>query len=169
MSFASLESRFNALASRLQSPVLLLVRLGWGLQLVQTGWGKLTHLARTADYFASLNIPLPAVNAAAAGTCEFAGGLLLAVGLRARLAAVPIVATMAVALATAERETVLKVFSEPTAVLEATPFPFLLAALIVLVFGPGSIALDTVVDRLKPAQPASTSRRESAPRPAAGP
>ena len=29
---------------RLQSPLLLAIRLYWGWQFVQDGWGKLTHL-----------------------------------------------------------------------------------------------------------------------------
>jgi putative oxidoreductase len=55
-------ARFATLASYLQSPFLLVVRLYWGWQLVQSGWGKLHHLDKITDYFTSLNIPLPAVS-----------------------------------------------------------------------------------------------------------
>ena len=44
---------FDALAAHLQSPLLLVIRLYWGISFAQTGWGKLTHLDRTASFFAS--------------------------------------------------------------------------------------------------------------------
>ena len=46
-----------AAASSLQSPFLLLVRLYWGFQMTQTGWGKLHNLAKVAEFFTSLGIP----------------------------------------------------------------------------------------------------------------
>src|ERR1700729_328757 len=49
--------------SYLRSPFLLAVRLYWGWQFVQTGWGKLHSLAKVTDFFTSLNIPFPALNA----------------------------------------------------------------------------------------------------------
>ena len=50
-------------ASFLQSPVLLLMRLYWGWSFFQTGFGKLMNHERTTDFFTSLNIPLPGLNA----------------------------------------------------------------------------------------------------------
>jgi hypothetical protein len=69
--------RFAALASYLQSPFLLAVRLYWGWQLVQSGWGKLHHLDRVTDYFTSLNLPAPAFTAHFVSGLEWVGGLLL--------------------------------------------------------------------------------------------
>ena len=48
-----------AAACSLQSPFLLVVRLYWGFQMMQTGWGKLHNLAKVTDFFTSLGIPLP--------------------------------------------------------------------------------------------------------------
>jgi putative oxidoreductase len=45
----------------------------------------------------SMGIPMPALNAYLAAGAEFFGGLLLAVGLLTRLAAIPVVVTMMVA------------------------------------------------------------------------
>jgi uncharacterized membrane protein YphA (DoxX/SURF4 family) len=42
-----------------QAGFLLAVRLYWGIQFAQHGWGKLTHLNRTGHFFASLNLPVP--------------------------------------------------------------------------------------------------------------
>ncbi len=46
-------------SSPLQSVMLLAVRLYWGFQFAQTGWGKLHNLAKITGFFASLNIPFP--------------------------------------------------------------------------------------------------------------
>ncbi len=145
MQFRSLLARFDAVASGLQSPLLLIIRLYWGLSFAQTGWGKLMHLDKTAGFFASIDIPLPKLNAIAAGSTEFFGGLLLALGLFARPVAGPLVLTMIVAYATADREAVQAIFSEPDKFVTAAPFLFLLASLIVLVFGPGRFSFDALL------------------------
>ena len=57
--------RFFALLSKLQSPFLLAVRLYWGWQLAESGWGKLHNLAKVTEFFTSLNLPMPAQMAVA--------------------------------------------------------------------------------------------------------
>ena len=48
----------------LQSPLLLAVRLYWGWQFVQTGWGKMHNIVEITGFFASLNIPFPSAQCA---------------------------------------------------------------------------------------------------------
>lgn len=151
MQLRPLLAKFDSVASGLQSPLLLVIRLYWGLSFAQTGWGKLMNLDRTAGFFESIDIPLPKLNAIAAGSTEFLGGLLLALGLFARPAAVPLLFTMVVAYATAHREELAALFSEPDKFVTAAPFLFLLACLIVLVFGPGKLSLDAWFFRKTPA------------------
>src|SRR5215204_3096430 len=81
-------------ASSLRSPLLLVLRLYWGFSFFQTGFGKLGKLGQISDYFASLGIPLPGLNAALAGATECFGGLLLMVGFASRLTAIPLIITM---------------------------------------------------------------------------
>ena len=50
-------------ASSLQSLFLLAVRLYWGWQFMQAGWGKLHRMPQVIDFFAKLHIPAPAANA----------------------------------------------------------------------------------------------------------
>jgi len=126
----------------LQSPFLLAVRVCWGWQFFQTGRGKLGDLEKVAGFFADLHIPLPKVNALLAGSTECFGGLLLLVGLASRLTALPLIFTMIVAYATAEREALNVLFSNPDKFFSAAPFLFLFAALIVLIFGPGAFSAD---------------------------
>lgn len=139
--------KLDRAAVALQSPVLLIIRLYWGIAFAQTGWGKLMNLDRTAGFFESLGIPLPHLNAIAAGATEFFGGVLLALGLFARPAAVPLIFTMAVAYGTAHREELGQIFGNPDQFTGADPFLFLLASVIVLAFGPGRWSADAVISR----------------------
>ena len=147
MQLRPLLAKFDTVASFFQSPLLLVIRLYWGILFAQTGWGKLVNLSRTAGYFESLNIPMPKLNAIMAGSTECLGGALLALGLFARPAAVPLIGTMFVAYYTADREALLAITSNPDKFVSAAPFLFLLAALIVLVFGPGKLSLDALFGR----------------------
>jgi putative oxidoreductase len=140
-------AKFDSAASLLQSPLLLVIRLYWGLSFVQTGWGKLTHLEKTTAFFTDLGLPQPKLNAIAAGSTECLGGLLLALGLFARPAAMPLIFTMLVAYATADSEALHAVFHEPDKFVTAAPFLFLLAAVVVLAFGPGRLSLDALLSR----------------------
>lgn len=133
---------FDRLAVHLQSPLLFVLRAYWGWSFAQTGWGKLTHLDRTAEFFASLGLPAPTLNAIAAGATECFGGVLLFVGLFARPAALPLAFTMIVAYATADREAVQAIFSDTDKFTGAAPFLFLLVSVLVLAFGPGKWSLD---------------------------
>jgi len=151
MQLRPLLAKFDTLASLLQSPLLLVIRLYWGLSFTQTGWGKLTHLDKVTDFFTSLHLPAPRLNAIAAGSTECFGGLLLALGLFARPVAVPLAFTMLVAYATAESEALHALFSDPDKFVSAAPFLFLLASLTVLAFGPGRFSLDALLFR-KPAK-----------------
>ena len=150
MQFLSLTSRFEAAANFLQSPVLLVLRLFWGWQFVQTGWGKLMHLERTAGFFQGLGIPAPHLNAFMAGGTECLGGCLLVLGLYARLASVPLIATMLVAYVTAEKEALAAITSDPDKFTSAAPFLFLGTAIIVLGFGPGIFSVDRLLKRQQP-------------------
>jgi putative oxidoreductase len=147
MQLRPLLAKLDAVADFLQSPVLLVIRLYWGWAFVQTGWGKLTHLDRTAAFFESLHIPLPKVNAVLAGATEAGCGALLALGLFARPAAVPLIGVMAVAYATDDRDALFAIKSDPDKFVSAAPFLFLLASVIVLAFGPGKLALDALLGK----------------------
>src|SRR5262245_49569054 len=128
---------FLRTANLLQSPLLLLIRVYWGWQFWQSGWGKLSNIDRTVQYFASLGIPAPSLNAHFVALLEAGGGILLILGLGSRLIAFPLVIDMIVAYIAADREALSSIFSEPEKFYNASPFTFLLASLVVLIFGPG--------------------------------
>lgn len=134
-------------ASVLQSPFLLLVRLYWGWQFVQTGWGKLHRLGQVADFFSSLNIPAPAFSATFCSGLEFVGGILLILGLGSRLIGLLLTGNMSVAYWTSERDALMHVFSDPGKFYNADPYTFWFASLLVMIFGPGTFSLDYLIGR----------------------
>ncbi len=146
---ASLYARWTALLDCLRTPFLLAIRLYWGWSFVQTGWGKLAHPGQVAGYFQSLGIPFPQLNALLAGATETLGGLLLLLGLGARIVTVPLLFVLAVAYATAESDALKAIWTngDVDKFTAATPFLFALACLVVLLFGPGAWSLDAVLAR----------------------
>jgi putative oxidoreductase len=132
-----------AVASRFQSPLLLALRLYWGWQFFVDGKGKLLNLQKVTTYFGNdLHIPFPHFNALLASATECIGGLLLLAGLGSRLVALPLMFTMIIAYLTAESDKVKHIFSDPDKFVSADPFLYLLASVIILVFGPGVFSLD---------------------------
>ena len=129
----------------LQSPFLLAIRAYWGWQFLQSGIGKFSHIDKVVSFFTDLGIPAPTLNAYFNASLETVGGILLILGLASRLIAVPLLINMIVAYITADREALTSFFSEPSKFFAADPFPFLMVSLLVLIFGPGRLSLDTLI------------------------
>ena len=138
---------FATVTSALRSPLLLAIRLYWGFLFAQTGWGKLHNLERVTGYFTTLGIPFPHANAMFVAGLEFAGGILLILGLGSRLTGLLLTGDMVVAYLTADRAALLAIFSDPPKFFGADPFTFLFASLLILIIGPGSASLDALIAR----------------------
>lgn len=157
--------RFDKLTNYSQSPFLLVVRLYWGWQFAQSGWGKLHSIPRVTDFFASLNIPFPHANAVLVSNLEFFGGILLILGLASKLTGLVLTGNMLVAYITADREALGSIFSDPGKFYAADPYTFLFASLIMMLFGAGLFSVDAVIKkiaaerapRVRPTWPTSTS------------
>ena len=134
-------------ADSLQSPFLLFVRVYWGWQFVVDGWGKLHNLPKVIEYFGSLGLPAPGPTAYFVSILELVGGVLLALGLGGRLIALLLTANMTVAYITGDRAALLSIFSDPDKFSAAAPFTYLMASLIILIFGPGRFSLDYLIER----------------------
>lgn len=163
MSFArSILTRLPALRDSFQRPaydvLALALRLVFGWQFFLTGRGKLAHLERTTEFFSSLHIPAPGAHAVGIGLLECAGGLLLVLGAGTRVLSALLASTMLVALATAHRSEIIE--DGLDGLFAAAPFPYLLATAILIVAGPGRLALDGwLAPRLsRSCQPASSAR-----------
>jgi putative oxidoreductase len=140
--FTHLYGLLTTVASSLQSPLLLLIRIFWGWQFAESGWGKLHRLDKVTEFFTTLGIPAPAINAYFVTGLELIGGVLLLVGLGSRLVALLLAVDMIVAYITADREALFSIFSDPGKFYAAAPYTFLFASILILVFGPGRWSLD---------------------------
>lgn len=143
----------------LRSPLLLAIRLSWGWQFAEDGWGKLHNLDKVTNFFTSLNLPQPHMTAVLVSLIELVGGILLGLGLFTRLTALVLFVNMTVAYITAEPDAFKAIFTDPDKFSSATAYNYWFVSLILLIFGPGSLALDTLFGRVlklerdKPALP----------------
>lgn len=135
------------LLNYLQSPLLLAIRLYWGYQFAQSGWGKLHRLTQVTDFFTSLGLPQPALTALFVSLVEFVGGILFALGLGSRIVSFMLFVNMTVAYWTADKDALFQIFSDPGKFYAADPYTFWFAALLILILGPGYLALDTLIAR----------------------
>lgn len=81
----------------------LLTRVALGTVFLQSGWGKLHHLSKVIDYFTQLGIPAANIQAPFVAGVELVCGTAILIGLLTRLASIPLMGTMVVAIITAKK------------------------------------------------------------------
>lgn len=145
LSVGSAYASLTRLLDSLRNLFLLAIRLYWGWQFFLAGKGKFGRIDQVTEFFQSIHIPYPKFNAYLAGSAECFGGFFLLLGLASRMASIPLIITMVVAYLTAHLDAVKTIFSNPDTFLQEDPFLFLMAALIVLLFGPGVFSLDYLI------------------------
>ena len=123
-------------------PTLARFTVGW--VFLWTGWGKLHDLDQIVQFFAELGIPYPELQAPFASGTELLCGALILAGLCTRLASVPLVVVMVVAIATAQWKNVAGL-GDLFGLVE-----FLYIALLVWlgIAGPGPLSLDALLARV---------------------
>ena len=116
---------------------LLLLRIGAGCMMMTHGWGKLSTFSEMAETFPDPIGVGSTVSLALAVFAEFFCAILIAVGLATRLAAVPLIVTMAVAAFSIHA-------ADPFRVKE---FALLYMTMFITLFftGPGQISLDAAI------------------------
>ena len=140
---------FASIMAKLQSPLLLAIRLYWGWQFAQDGWGKLTHLDKVTDFFTSLNLPAPHMTALMVALIELCGGILFALGIASRLTSLVLFVNMTMAYLSVpdDRVNFSHIFSKPDDFYGASPYTYWFAAFLILILGPGLFAVDTLLRR----------------------
>jgi putative oxidoreductase len=118
-------------------------RLAVGLVFVSTGWGKVHDIPRVTHFFETLGIPAPGLNAVVVAYSELICGSLLVVGLATRLATIPLIASMAVAILTAKRSELHGVFD----LVGFDEFTYLVVLVMIAIIGPGAVSLDHLLAR----------------------
>jgi putative oxidoreductase len=136
----------------LQPLVLLAFRLAWGIEFFISGQGKLKNHKDIVDFFTSLHIPFPDLNAWFVGGLELVGGVLLILGFLSRPIALMLAVNMTVAFLAVDDDRAL-VFNmlhstkDFDAFTQADPYFYWLTAVMVLAFGSGAISLDNLLGK----------------------
>jgi putative oxidoreductase len=129
-----------------QSALLFAIRVYWGTQLAESGWGKLHNLDKVTEFFSSLNLPMPHTTATFVALVELLGGIFFALGLFGRLTSLVLFINMTVAYITASPEALAKIFSDPDKFSADSAYVYWFASLLILILGPGLWAADTLLD-----------------------
>jgi len=98
---ANLVTQIYARLDGIEWVVRLVIRIAVGLEFFGSGLGKLGKLTGLIQYFRSLGIPAPEIQAPFVASTELICGPLIAVGLVTRPAAVMLCGVMTVAIVTA--------------------------------------------------------------------
>lgn len=120
---------------------LLLGRLAVGLLFLSTGWGKVHNIPSVVGFFRELGIPAPEFHAVLVGYSELLCGAALVVGLLSRLATVPLIVSMTVALLTAKRDQIHGIFD----LVGQDEFTYLVVLAMLGILGPGLASADRVI------------------------
>jgi putative oxidoreductase len=135
LAMAALLRNLSASSETMLSAGILVVRAWFGLLLAfNHGLGKFDDLAGFSAKVADKGIPLAGLLGPAAATSELIGGLLFALGLFSRMAALFMLVTMLVAAFVIHA-------ADPFSKKEFA-LAYAMAALAVLVAGPGKFSLD---------------------------
>lgn len=146
---------FIKLGSNLQSVFLLYMRLMWGHQLFIHGIQKFSHTETVIQFFGNLNLYHPGAAAYIVAFFETVCGFCLFFGFMSRIAAFPIIFIMISALSLAHSEAILewRFLLDPLKLVQQEPYPFLITALMVFIFGPGRVSVDAWLKRWSQKQP----------------
>lgn len=146
---------------RTEAPAaVLFVRLAVAFTFLVAGSGKLRDIPGTGGFFEGLGFPVSRQLAGIVGTFEVLGGALVLLGLATRVAVLPLIAVMVMAIASTKLPTLVGgpvgPFSGPrgpntgmAAFLNASrlDFSMLMTTIFLLIVGPGKASLDALISR----------------------
>ena len=135
--------RFVSIVNNGQSITLLFIRLALAYTFWDTGKKKFEDIASIAEWFQSLEIPAPTLNAYMATYTELIGALLLVLGLGTRIISIPVIITMIVAIKTVHWENGFPAGDNGYEI----PLYFILMLLTTLCFGAGKISIDHFIKK----------------------
>lgn len=123
-------------------PTLARLTVGW--IFLWSGWGKLHDLESVIQFFGELGIPHPELQAPFASGTELVCGALVLAGLFTRVASVPLIIVMIVALVTAQREHLTALGD----LFGLSEYLYITLLIWLGVAGPGPLSLDAALVRL---------------------
>ncbi len=141
MLFKNIYMEFSRLSEYIKSLALLFARLTIAYGFYEPAMMKFKDISSVAEWFGSMGIPLPTLNAYMAATTEIVGVVLLTLGLLTRAISIPLIVVMIVAIVTVHLP---NGFSAGNNGFEI-PFYYMLFLLIFLSHGAGKFSLDRLI------------------------
>ena len=137
----SLREKALEVLGKLRALAPLLGRLAVGLLFMSTGWGKVHNIEKVTSFFTSLHIPAPHFQAILVGYSELLCGTALVIGLLSRLATIPLMVSMVVAILTAKLPELHGLFD----LIGFDEFTYLVVLAMIAILGPGALSLDAIL------------------------
>ena len=138
-------NKYNTFLDKLKDLPLLIFRIVLVYGFYSPALYKVSDFSGTARWFDSLGVPLPTLNAYLAGIIEFSGVILLALGLGTRLISFPLIITMIVAIFTVHIGNGFPAIHNGIEI----PLYFIFMLITLMVYGPGKLSIDYLLQRRK--------------------
>jgi len=132
---------FSRLAEYFKSLSLLFVRLILAYGFFEPAMMKWSDISAVSQWFGSMEIPFPTLNAYLAATTELSGVVLLTLGFLTRLIAIPLIAVMIVAIITVHLP---QGFSAGNNGFEI-PLYYMIMLFVLVAHGPGCFSIDKLI------------------------
>lgn len=143
MKIISAYTRLQVLLKKIEFLPLLLIRFILAYGFYSPAKMKWSDINAIGEWFGSIGIPAPNLNAYLAASTEALGVLLLILGLGTRLISIPLMVTMVVAIVTVHLENGFEAGQNGFEI----PLYYLIMLFTVLVFGPGKASLDEWIEK----------------------
>ena len=140
---ASLYFKFRDAVNNLSDLPPLFFRLILSYGFYAPAMKKLNNFDAIAQWFGSMGLPFPTVNAFLATTTETAGFILLFLGLGTRIISIPLIVVMIVAIVTVHLPNGFSAGSNGYEI----PLYYMLMLISLIITGPGRISVDAIIEK----------------------
>lgn len=137
-------------------PTVARLTLGW--IFLQSGWGKLHNLPKVIAFFTQLGIPAPQIQARLSSSTELVCGALMLLGLCTRIASLPLIGIMLVAIGTAKTSEL----HELSDLFGFAEYLYIVLCLWLGAYGAGPLSLDAAIAKRLERNERPLGPRESA-------
>jgi len=141
--FKTAYHNYVASTTKLQNLSLLLIRLVLAYGFYNPAMMKVKNIDGIISWFASMGMPLPALNAYLATTTEVLGVLLLTIGLGVRIISIPLIITMIVAIVTVHWSGGFEAGNNGFEI----PLYYILMLFALITFGAGKYSVDAIAKK----------------------